>query len=70
MGCDCFRDLFRFLDLKKVTNDLSVMSRLPGKALYGIALRQNLGLRHHLDLLRRLRNGAEGIRLAWYGTVH
>lgn len=70
MGCYRSRDLSRFLNLKKVTNDLSIMVRLSRQALHGISLRDNLGICHDLDLLRRLGDGIEGVRHSRYGTVH
>ena len=70
MGCYRSRDLSRFLNLKKVTHDLSLMGRLPRQALHGIPLRENFGVCHNLDLLGWLRDGVEGIRHGRYGAVH
>ena len=58
------RDLLRLLHLKKMTDDLGVMGRLPGQALNGISLRENLGFGHDLNLLRRLRGT---LKCAWFG---
>lgn len=70
MGCYRSSDLFRFLNPKKVTNNLSIMRRLPRQALHGIPLCENLGVCHNLDFLGWLRDGVKGIRHGRYGAVH
>ena len=64
------RDLLRLFHLEKMTDDLGVMGCLPGQALRGISLRKNLGLGHHLNLLRWLRFALNRARLGRDSAIY
>ena len=62
MSCHRSCDLFRVLHFKEMTDDLGIVGCLSGQSLHRIALCENFGLVHNLNLLEWLRNLVEGVR--------
>ena len=70
MCAHCAGYLLGILDRKKMSDDLSIVSRLTGQSLYGVALFQYFAVAHDLDLLCRF---GYLCRRSWNGrnrTIH